>query len=654
MASLVERIAAMEQDAAPLNMEQQTHKVDIQRLGADVEGLRNGQYGLEKRLSEALHNLGTLHERADTLGEQVGGLEQVAIHLAALDEQSAGLQQTQEVHQNGIAGLLGRLTALGEGVHETTDLIGQEAKRLSALQDQFESDSQELHRMAAFQARQRDELDTLISRLDELAQGRAQDSQDARTDLESLQAQLAEFESGLHSLDEHSKLTDARLERAAEDLSALREHTDTVAARLDALSEVPERVSDLETLTGPMNNRLDSQDDSLVQLREQLDRLEQAAEELAGRVADEAGRIAVQAEKSESDQDRLAALIQEVSQNGMDLSAVISKLDSLQESDGQLERNLLETSERANRLADQDRYLEGALEAAREKFSDFGSALDNTGSSIDAVQRDYHGLDGKLVDLRSGQRVMAWSGVVAAVVLLTLSVAGYLLSESKQGVEREDVAGRLDQMERRMAGFMSSDGEAVVPDQGPKIEGLRQRMDTLDQRVSDLSVSVAQQPDFDAGEQGQGQAERDNMLLAMDDLSQRLGQLETAAVQVPVSVSSPVDKGADGAEPASPPRPDNTAEVEGPWAKGRRSGAYTVQVLGVRDPASLRAYVRKKGLQGDLAQYRTELGGKPWYVLFQGIHAKRGDAGRAAKLSGGKNWARLIPKDGDIQPLLVP
>ncbi len=534
-------------------------------------------------------------------------------------------------------------------MHETTDLIGQEAKRLSTLQDKFESDNQELQRMAAFQARQRDELDTMISRLDELARGRAQDSQGTRTDLESLQAQLAKFEGGLHTLDEHGKLSDGRLERAAEDLSSLREHTDTVAGRLDEMSEVPERVSDLETLTGPMSDRLNSQDVGLVQLREQLDRLEQAAEELAGRVADEAGRIAVQAEKSASDQDRLTALIQEVSQNGMDLSAVISKLDTLQESDGQLERNLLETSERANRLADQDRYLERALEAAREKFSDFGSALDDTGSSIDAVQRDYRGLDGKIGDLRSGQRAMAWSGVVAAVVLLTLSVAGYLLSENKQRVEREDVAGRLDRMERRTAGLMPIDGEAIVPGQGPKIEGLRQRVDNLDQRVSDLSVSVAQQPDFSAD--GQGRTERANMLLAMDDLSQRLGELESATVQMPAPVSSPVDKGDDGEQPASPPKPENTAQAESPWAKGRRSGFYTVQVLGVRDPASLRAYVRNKGLKGDLAQYRTELGGKPWYVLFQGIHANRGDARGAARSSGGKSWARPMPRGGDIQPL---
>ncbi len=99
------------------------------------------------------------------------------------------------------------------------------------------------------------------------------------------------------------------------------------------------------------------------------------------------------------------------------------------------------------------------------------AALDNTGTSIDAVQRDYRGLDEKIEDIRSGQRVMAWSGTVAAVVLMTLSVAGYFFTDIKQRVEREDMAGRLGQIERRVAGLTGPYGQVMPPDPGPEVEG---------------------------------------------------------------------------------------------------------------------------------------------------------------------------------------
>ncbi len=108
--------------------------------------------------------------------------------------------------------------------------------------------------------------------------------------------------------------------------------------RIDALAALSEQ---METRTLGLHERLKQLGEAQQTLADTGAQLEQRGDELAGRVVDEAGRIAVQVEKSESDQERLAALIQEVSQNGMGLSAVIRKLDSLQESGGQLELSML-------------------------------------------------------------------------------------------------------------------------------------------------------------------------------------------------------------------------------------------------------------------------------------------------------------------------
>ncbi len=711
LSGLQSRLEQLEHEAAPVAAEQASHRDQLQRLDKDLEGLRQDQTGMEQRLEQTLGSLAELQQRADVLGEQMGGLEQTARQLTELEQGDEDLRRGQEDQRLGLDELRNRLGTLGEGVHEATDLIGQEAQRLSFLQEKFDSDSRELQAMASHQARQRDELEALIARLEELEQGRERDGEASRTDLEALQAKLNAFESGLHALGQQ---TDHRLQQTAGEVQALQERTDSVTGRLDALSEMPGRLSELENLTSPMSGRLDSQDDTLAQLRQQLDGLEQAAEELSGRVADEAGRIALQAEKSETDQERLTELAEEVNQNGLDLASVIARLEGLQESDGQLERSLEETRERAGRLAEQDHYLERALEAAQEKFADLGNALDNTGSSISEVQKSHQGLDDRITDVRSSLRVLGWSGVAVAVLLLTLSVGGYLFSEEQRRAERDVLDKRLAKLDRSLSEMPLAAAEKA-PDVSPQLDDLHQRMENLDRRFADLSVAVAEQPDVESRDR----MERNqvNMLSAMDALSERIGELEDVAgaqkqaeaekaqadavaetpasatkqeapslapaadqegplpvkdakeeadpaetkpdaptaKQVEPASSEPAPKPAPEAEPIKP-APEKTqaekpAAPQDPWRAARKSGAYTVQILGVGKPDSIPSYVRKKGLGGELAGFETRRKGKPWFVLFKGIHATRAQARQAAAAFGKSAWARQIPKTGALKPI---
>jgi chromosome segregation ATPase len=659
--ALAGRLSGLQEQIEPLAREQATHKKEIQELGSLGETLQQGHEDLGRRFAEALHNLGVLQDRADTLGEQVQGLEGAARDLEDLRRSNEELQEFRVEQQSDREELLGRLEMLGQAVHETTELIGQEASRVATLQQRVEADGGRLESVATAQAQHRDQLQALTERLDELSGLWVSDDENSREALEQLQNQLADLGTRLHSLGERSKASGERLERTDQALRSLSERTESVAGRLDGFDQVPERIRELESLTGPLTGRLDNQDESFVQLQSQLDQLEQSTNDLAGRVAEEAERIAGQEERSDTEQERLSVLAAEVEQNGVDLSSLVGRLETVQASGGELQEGLRQLSERAGRLAEQDRHLERSLEAVKEKFQAIGSTLDSTGSSLDAVQRENRKMDERMGELGSGLRVLAWSGAVAAALLLTLSVLVYVFAEQGQ-------QGALQSVEQRLDALEQGGGAADLPGPGDTT-AVTEQLDDLRRQVGALGTRLDNLPaQGDPGGNSELAAvvetvsvQQTNLVQGMDEMNERIAELEERAQQAASAAAAA--KAAASAEaplkvakpnPAKPP-PAPTVAAE-PWAEARKRGAFTVQLLGVRTRDSLRVYAERHGIASGSAIIQGQLDGKPWFVLVHGIQ-DTSNAGKAAarqlrdKIPGSKPWVRPIPKSGVIEPL---
>ena len=83
------------------------------------------------------------------------------------------------------------------------------------------------------------------------------------------------------------------------------------------------------------------------------------------------------------------------------------------------------------------------------------------------------------------------------------------------------------------------------------------------------------------------------------------------------------------------------------WISQQPASAWTMQLLGARDPVTLLKFVRKHRLGSKVAWYQTMLKGKPYYVLIHGSYPGR-DTARAsiAKLSPQlralKPWVKSI------------
>lgn len=65
------------------------------------------------------------------------------------------------------------------------------------------------------------------------------------------------------------------------------------------------------------------------------------------------------------------------------------------------------------------------------------------------------------------------------------------------------------------------------------------------------------------------------------------------------------------------------------WIKQQSSRAWTMQLLGAREPATLLKFVRKHRLGTKVAWYKTDLKGAPYYVLIHGSYPSR-DTARAS------------------------
>lgn len=91
----------------------------------------------------------------------------------------------------------------------------------------------------------------------------------------------------------------------------------------------------------------------------------------------------------------------------------------------------------------------------------------------------------------------------------------------------------------------------------------------------------------------------------------------------------------------------------GDWIRSRPDDHFTIQLAAFAERESLSSYIRRHGLTGSLAVYRTERNGRPLLVLVQGDYPNRSAAERAVAelpqaLRRAKPWVRPF---GSLAPL---
>ena len=100
------------------------------------------------------------------------------------------------------------------------------------------------------------------------------------------------------------------------------------------------------------------------------------------------------------------------------------------------------------------------------------------------------------------------------------------------------------------------------------------------------------------------------------------------------------------APPAAAAVPKKAAAIRSrSWLQAQRPGDYTLQLIAVRDEKAARAFIRRSGLRGDIAYFRTLRKGRPWFAVVYGRFPDRKAALAARRrlppaVAKGKPWPR--------------
>ena len=107
--------------------------------------------------------------------------------------------------------------------------------------------------------------------------------------------------------------------------------------------------------------------------------------------------------------------------------------------------------------------------------------------------------------------------------------------------------------------------------------------------------------------------------------------MPTARPELAVPIQAPPADAPRQAEtaPATPPAATAAEPAREPWVLARPPGHFTLQLLGVRSEASLRAYLARHRPPAPVAYFRTAYKGGEWFVLVQGDYPSMA-AARAA------------------------
>ncbi|CBL45920.1 hypothetical protein HDN1F_23370 [gamma proteobacterium HdN1] len=112
----------------------------------------------------------------------------------------------------------------------------------------------------------------------------------------------------------------------------------------------------------------------------------------------------------------------------------------------------------------------------------------------------------------------------------------------------------------------------------------------------------------------------------------QLASLDSKTLNPPASLATKQKLAVTAPKPASTPQKRATAQhSSASRPAAARSGAYTLQIMGLRDLQSAQTFVRNNADVRGLRYHTTTLNGAPWYVIVQGEYPTLQAAQSAAK-----------------------
>jgi chromosome segregation ATPase len=598
-------------------------------LGARIEAAAGDLSGLQLRTSELLDRL---HGLESSSAPVAGQLEQQQQSLTSLAQRLDEFKQARDTLSERLAEESGRLAAESSRGAESAQKITAATADIEGLKEQ----------LGALRQEQQQQWQKLGSQLGEIGTGQESMAEENRHLIQQLRDKLQQLDDNQGELHAAGQALGERFGSSEAEVQGLHGTAEALNQRFQGLADLPTRVSALESQAAPLGDTLAAQGEALTDVKGLLDELRQATGELNQRITAEVDNMDRRHSDSElASQAKMTALAEDIASCRAALSLAESKIGDLGTSGDRLRSELQQTAQRIADLAKRDQQRLRMIEASQDNLNDVNTLMDANASVLAQLQQSEREQNDKIAATQGGQRLLGWGGVIAAALLITLSLAGYWLSDSKQQTIRQFLMEQLAGLEKRLSSSALGNPEQLRI-LAQDMDDLRLHVRTLDSRFDDLPVAepeaMAELPALD--EYGMQQ---NNIMQALDELNARLVAIEEMPAAPPSSSPSPARARALDVAP-----PDA-------WSQAQSRAYYTLQIVGVRDQASLTRFVRKYRLQEDSAYLQTIFRDEPWFVLFHGTYRTRAQAVAAAeklspRLNGGKPWVRRLPKRGQISP----
>jgi len=681
------RVLALETDNAregdELRQTLVTLREEIELLRQGLHGLNGEEAGIHQKLAEMTGQFGEFQAQADLMAGQVAVLEERTGRLEILDVLEMGASRVDE-RLDEQAATLAALPVRLEALERSTTGLTERLEVLDALEVGAIRIDEQLDEQAVA-------LAALPVRLEALEQ--------SATGLTGRLEILDVLEVGASRIDEQLDEQAATLAALPVRLEALEQSTAGLAERLEVLDA-------LEVGASRIDEQLDEQAAALAALPVRLETLEQSAAGLAGRLTDTVQQLRDRASDVRTISERLATLTDALERNGLDLTDLTTRTDELQQISEGLAQGLPQALEQVETLRQRDAELEQSLGTTREQVGGLATALETfTSAAATTSKRERQVRERDVGTVRSGLRMVGWSGVVVTLVVIALTIGGYLLSDQKQDTQWQALQGQMQRLDQRIVAAAGGTGSQGVERLQGVLEDLRMQVKTLGKRLPEEIPGGESTRLADIDTMTHDAQQQNNLVQALDDLGRRVAGLEdrighlagrilvtvpppristgsreshaqrpraASLSKTPVSASekaSPPTALASkpSPQPTSLPKPAKSAtapSVSTPtesmptlaqWREAQEKGRFTLQVLAARRRDDLENFARRRDLGGKVTWLApTRSGG--WYIVLYGIYPDHASAlqdlrGLAGRLPGIKPWVRQIPKEGEIQVL---
>ncbi|MES9992641.1 MAG: SPOR domain-containing protein [Candidatus Thiodiazotropha sp.] len=621
----------------------------ISRLSSELE---NQNSSLDERLKAADLKLSSY------LDQQAERPDPMATISVLLEEQRDDFINSMELLKQEIRGLDSKLESLDMDEHESSERLNSLATDLDQQAGSREEMQQALSSARDELSRKVDELNSRLGVTEERLNALGETAKDQSHQLSTFTEEMAE--QGKYGVD--LKLITA----------SLQDETDSLKARND---ELESRIDDLQ-------QTLQRGDEQASQDKQQLAAIEQAQNEF--REQHELGMDSL-LERMKSTQAKLAeqsGLHEGISQRLDDLeSSLQEQFHNIDAQHRKLIENESESRERLNHQAQSNHSLS---EAIAEVKIEHQTLLEQTGEQktfLEAMTSEYGKrqheaeemsrrfglLNGQVESVRTTGNYHTFAIGGLLLLLLFFALLGYNYLSNKIGTVERDISLEMMRIsENFVSREESSQSIGASAYDNLAVEELIKNQQRLDQQLVELEQQLAASMDTGDTTATPGTAEdqeptaepQTTMPSSGDESDIQLSSAAQSLKDEPKQSDEPkqLDEPKQVDEPSKPPLTERALKPADAWTAMRERGGYTIQLIGVSKRKAIDAFIKRYGLEGEMAYSQTERKGRDWYTLLYGTYERQGEAVKALQklpeaLKSQQPWIRRLPNAGAINPL---